>query len=194
MPHDELKPKDRVVLRMTRDGAVEENLTEGTSEKVSKRLEDAQLVAPQTRKPAILPKRSRSGGSFVLISWKTQRVRLRPKHSPQMRRKSTSRVICPSAMIPHLTLCTLRHTAPIPLTTEKHLPIPLLPVRSVDLVLKGRLMESPFWKERRKPPQRCRTLTAMPQLPGGLNGWSENLRRRMSVWMPPVRSCPPRRC
>ena len=46
MPHDELKPKDRVVLRMTRDGAVEENLTEGTSEKVSMRLEDAQLVAP----------------------------------------------------------------------------------------------------------------------------------------------------
>ena len=46
MPHDELKPKDRVVLRMTRDGAVEENLTEGTSEKVSMRLEDAQLVVP----------------------------------------------------------------------------------------------------------------------------------------------------
>lgn len=46
MPHDELKPKDKVVLRMTRDGAVEENLTEGTTEKVSKRLEDAQLVAP----------------------------------------------------------------------------------------------------------------------------------------------------
>ena len=143
MPHDELKPKDRVVLRMTRDGAVEENLTEGTSEKVSKRLEDAQLVAPHD---------TETGDSFVLMSWKTQRVRLRPKHSPQMRRKSTSRVICPSAMIPHLTLCTLRHTAPIPLTTEKHLPIPLLPVRSVDLVLKGRLMESPFWKERRKPP------------------------------------------
>lgn len=46
MPHDELKPKDKVVLRMTRDGAVEENITEGTSEKVSKRLEDAQLVTP----------------------------------------------------------------------------------------------------------------------------------------------------
>ena len=46
MPHDELKPKDKVVLRMTRDGAVEENLTESTSEKVSKRLEDAQLVTP----------------------------------------------------------------------------------------------------------------------------------------------------
>lgn len=46
MPHDELKPKDKVVLRMTRNGAVEENLTECTSEKVSKRLEDAQLVTP----------------------------------------------------------------------------------------------------------------------------------------------------
>ena len=46
MPHDELKPKDKVVLRMSRDGAVEENLTEGTMEKVSKRLEDAQLVTP----------------------------------------------------------------------------------------------------------------------------------------------------
>ena len=46
MPHDELKPKDKVVLRMTRDGAVEDNLTEGTSEKVSKRLEDAQIVTP----------------------------------------------------------------------------------------------------------------------------------------------------
>ena len=46
MPHDELKPKDKVVLRMIRDGAVEENLTEGTTEKVSKRLEDAQLVTP----------------------------------------------------------------------------------------------------------------------------------------------------
>ena len=54
MPHDELKPKDRVVLRMTRDGAVEENLTEGTSEKVSKRLEDAQLVAPHDAQGYIL--------------------------------------------------------------------------------------------------------------------------------------------
>ena len=34
------------------------------------------------------------------------------------------------AMIPHRILCTLRHTMPIPLTTEKHLPILLLPARS----------------------------------------------------------------
>ena len=38
MPREEYKPKDKVVMRMTREGAVEENLTEGTSEKISKRL------------------------------------------------------------------------------------------------------------------------------------------------------------
>lgn len=46
MAREQLKPKDKVVMRMSRDGAVEENLTEGTSEKVSKRLEDAQLIKP----------------------------------------------------------------------------------------------------------------------------------------------------
>ena len=42
----ELKARDKVVLRMTRDGAVEENLTAGTEQRVSKRLEDAELVKP----------------------------------------------------------------------------------------------------------------------------------------------------
>ena len=46
MAHEHLKPKDKVVMRMTGEGAVEENLTEGTSEKISKRPEDAQLVKP----------------------------------------------------------------------------------------------------------------------------------------------------
>ena len=36
MPREEYKPKDKVVMRMTREGAVEENLTEGTSERISK--------------------------------------------------------------------------------------------------------------------------------------------------------------
>lgn len=35
MPREEYKPKDKVVMRMTREGAVEENLTEGTSERIS---------------------------------------------------------------------------------------------------------------------------------------------------------------
>ena len=49
----ELKARDKVVLRMTRDGAVEENLTAGTEQRVSKRLEDAELVKPaETAEPS----------------------------------------------------------------------------------------------------------------------------------------------
>ena len=40
----ELKARDKVVVRMTRDGAVEKNLTAGTEQRVSKRLEEAELV------------------------------------------------------------------------------------------------------------------------------------------------------
>ena len=54
MSREQLKPKDKVVTRMTRDGAVEENLTEGTSEKISKRLEDAQLVKPHDEENVVL--------------------------------------------------------------------------------------------------------------------------------------------
>ena len=46
MAREELKARDKIVTRMTREGAVEENLTEGTSERISKRLEDAQFVTP----------------------------------------------------------------------------------------------------------------------------------------------------
>ncbi len=39
---------------MTREGAVEENLTAGTEQRVSKRLEDAELVKPdETAEPSI---------------------------------------------------------------------------------------------------------------------------------------------
>ena len=55
MSREQLKPKDKVVMRMTREGAVEENLTEGTSEKISNRLEDAQLVKPHEADPSVLP-------------------------------------------------------------------------------------------------------------------------------------------
>lgn len=55
MPREQYKPKDKVVMRMTREGAVEENLTEGTSERISKRLEDAQLVKPHEDAAAVNP-------------------------------------------------------------------------------------------------------------------------------------------
>ena len=34
----ELKARDKVVVRMTREGAVEENLTAGTEQRVSKQI------------------------------------------------------------------------------------------------------------------------------------------------------------
>ena len=49
----ELKARDKVVVRMTREGAVEENLTAGTEQRVSKRPEDAELVKPaETAEPS----------------------------------------------------------------------------------------------------------------------------------------------
>ena len=54
MPKEsELKARDKVVVRMTREGAVEENLTAGTEQRVSKRPEDAELVKPaETAEPS----------------------------------------------------------------------------------------------------------------------------------------------
>ena len=47
MPKEpELKARDKVVLRMKREGAVEEPLTAGNEQRVSKRPEDAELVKP----------------------------------------------------------------------------------------------------------------------------------------------------
>ena len=51
MPRQQLKPKDKIVLKMTRDGAVEENLTKGTQENVSRRQKDAELVKPAGIQP-----------------------------------------------------------------------------------------------------------------------------------------------
>ena len=49
----ELKARDKVVLRMTREGAVENNLTAGTEQRVSKRPEDVELVKPaETAEPS----------------------------------------------------------------------------------------------------------------------------------------------
>ena len=49
----ELKARDKVVVRMTREGVVEENLTAGTEQRVSKRLEDAEMVKPvETAEPS----------------------------------------------------------------------------------------------------------------------------------------------
>ena len=53
MKKEQLKPKDKVVVRMKRDGAKQENLTEVTPAKITKSSEDAQLVqSHETEAPA----------------------------------------------------------------------------------------------------------------------------------------------
>ena len=73
MAREQLKPKDKVVMKMTRDGAVEENLTEGTSEKVSKRLEDAQLIKPYEDATLVPPSEDRA----------RRRYQSQPEEQPQ---------------------------------------------------------------------------------------------------------------
>ncbi len=91
----ELKARDKVVLRMTREGAVEENLTAGTEQRVSKRLEDAELVkpvesaAPSEALSAEEQKRCRCAVSSVSFRRNTPRITThsRPRKRPSQKRK-----------------------------------------------------------------------------------------------------------
>ena len=90
----ELKARDKVVLRMTREGAVEENLTAGTEQRVSKRLEDAELVkpvesaAPSEALSAEEQKRCRCAVSSVSFKRNTPRIMT---HSRSLKRPSQKR-------------------------------------------------------------------------------------------------------
>ena len=53
-----LKAKDKIVLKITRDGAIEENLTTGETERISKRIRDAELVR-KAESPTLEPKKNR---------------------------------------------------------------------------------------------------------------------------------------
>ena len=60
----ELKPRDKVVTKMTREGAVKENLTENSTERISKRLEETKLVQPSEAKetaPAVSEEELKAG-------------------------------------------------------------------------------------------------------------------------------------
>ena len=91
----ELKARDKVVVRMTREGAVEENLTAGTEQRVSKRLEEAELVKPaETAAPseALSPeeqKRCRCAVNSVSFRRNTPRIMThsRPRKRPLQKRK-----------------------------------------------------------------------------------------------------------
>lgn len=192
--HEELKHRDKVVTRMTRDGAVEDNLTEGTSERISKRLEDAQLIAPHDAEPGDIAEEVR------------RRRQLRPDELENAERQTKAETQSADT-VPEYKPGEL----PVSENTASYSPHPevhhtprvdygkafadnAFTARSADPAPKGRLTAMLFWKERLKPPQKCRTSAKRLRLPAGSSGWSANPRRRMSVWMPSVRSCPPRKC
>lgn len=194
MPHDELKPKDKVVLRMSRDGAVEENLTEGTMEKVSKRLEDAQLVTPH------------DAGTDDLAEEVRKRRQLRPDELESAEGQAqtetqTAETIqeykpgelpvndnaVPSSL--HSEAYHAHHTDYGKVVADTAVTGKVSRPRSERQIDGEAVLEKQLRHQRK-----CRTSAAILQLPAGLSGWSANLRGRMSVWMPPVRSCPPRRC
>lgn len=96
MPKEpELKARDKVVMRMTREGAVEENLTAGTEQRVSNRLEDAELAKPaETAEPsealsAEEQKRCRCAVSSVSFRRNTPRITTHssPRKRPLQKRK-----------------------------------------------------------------------------------------------------------
>ena len=190
--HEELKPRDKMVTRMTRDGVVEDNLTEGTSERVSKRLEDAQLIAPHDAEPGDIAEEVR------------RRRQLRPDElenaegqtKAEMQSTDTvpgiSRVSFLSAKMQRHTLRIPRHITLHGLTMARLFADNAFTGKVSRPRAEGRLTAMLFWKERLKLPQKCRTSVKRLCLPAGSSVWSANPRRRMSVWMPPVRSCLPK--
>ena len=79
----ELKAHDKVVLRMTRDGAVEKNLTAGTEQRVSKRLEDAELVKPVE---TAVPSEALSAEEQKKVQMRRQQRQFQAEHTEEDRK------------------------------------------------------------------------------------------------------------
>ena len=118
MPKEpELKARDKVVVRMTREGAVEENLTAGTEQRVSKRLENAELVKPaETAEPsaALSPEEQkkvqmrRQQRQFQAEHAEDNVTHSRPRKRPSQKRKGQK--IHPR-MYPNRCLCQRRRSS-----------------------------------------------------------------------------------
>lgn len=74
----ELKARDKVVVRMTQEGAVEENLTAGTEQRVSKRLEDAELVKPGE---TVEPSEALSAEEQKMVQMRRQQRQFQAEHA-----------------------------------------------------------------------------------------------------------------
>lgn len=130
MPKEpELKARDKVVLRMTRDGAVEENLTAGTEQRVSGRLEDAELVKPVE---TATPSEALSAEEQKKVQMRRQQRQFQAEHAegndtqPSSEASVTdekSQKIHPR-MYPNRCLCQRRRSSPLFWSSTAFLLIP----------------------------------------------------------------------
>jgi len=129
MPKEpELKARDKVVMKMTRDGAVEENLTEGTSKSTTGRSEDAELV-----KPSELPQESKvpSSAEQKKVQMQRQMRRFQEQQSgntgsqqetekPVREDKSSETPLQPTQEMPFSATTPLKPLSPVQHSVPKH--------------------------------------------------------------------------
>lgn len=118
MSHEQLKPKDKVVMKMTRDGAVEENLTEGTRKSVSGRLEDAELIKPSE---ASVPSTILSAEEQKKVQMRQQQRQFREEHKDDTGTHPTSEVPVTEEKKPESS----------PLTAHEALPVTEAPLKPI---------------------------------------------------------------
>lgn len=93
--HETLQARDKVVLKMTRDGAAEENLTQGSTERISHRPEDAVFQSEENASASEETPASQKPHSNSSITVRHPRLplrnllphRLRQFHSDRLQRK-----------------------------------------------------------------------------------------------------------
>ena len=198
----ELKARDKVVVRMTREGAVEENLTAGTEKRVSKRLEDAELVKPGE---TVEPSEALSAEEQKKVQMRRQQRQFQTEHAEDNDTQPPSETSVTEEKMAE----NPPQNAPEPLpVSETPFKPPALEQHGVsshtgtviaETVVTHKLrktsavrqwMRMPFSpKRQRLPPQsRSRTMPSRPR--SGYRSSKGSPRRRMNVWMPPVKSCP----
>ena len=92
MAREELKARDKIVTRMTREGAVEEISRKAHPNAFQRGLKTPSLSHLMIPKPETSPKRSGSEDSSVPKSWKMLRDKPKQKHRPQRPHRNISRV------------------------------------------------------------------------------------------------------
>ena len=197
----ELKARDKVVVRMTREGAVEENLTAGTGQRVSKRLEDAELVKPVE---TAVPSEALSPEEQKKVQMRRQQRQFQVEHAEDNDTQPPSE----TSVTDEKKAENPPQNVPEPLPSETPFKPPTLEQHGVsshtgtviaETVVTHKLrktsaveagMQMPFSLKRRKPPPQSRSRT-MPFRPrSGCRSSKGSPKRRMSVWTLPARSYP----